>query len=162
PDLHPLRHVLLVPDVQHEFLPQFFPPGALEERRRLYGDSIRRADHVCAISEFTRRTLIDRLGVPPGKVTAVPLAAAAAFRPSRWPPAPPSARAGSGRTHAGCGSRAWRRGAPPSSRRTRGATRPTAPPSPPCESSATATASGRSWRAAAARARRSPRSNDRW
>ncbi len=54
PDLHSLRHVLVVPDIQHEYLPEFFPAGALEERRRLYGDAVRRADHICAISEFTR------------------------------------------------------------------------------------------------------------
>lgn len=75
PDLYPLRHVVMVPDIQHEYHPAFFSEQALEERRRLFGDAIRRADHVCAISEFTRQTLIDRLGVPPAKVTAIPLAA---------------------------------------------------------------------------------------
>ena len=79
PDLHALRHVLVVPDIQHEYLPEFFPGGALEERRRLYGDAIRRADHICAISEFTRRTLIDRLGVEPERVTTIPLAAGRLF-----------------------------------------------------------------------------------
>lgn len=81
PDLHSLRHVLVVPDIQHEYLPEFFPGGALEERRRIYGDAVRRADHICAISEFTRETLIDRLGVDPARVTAIPLAAGAAFGP---------------------------------------------------------------------------------
>jgi glycosyltransferase involved in cell wall biosynthesis len=75
PDVYPLRHVLVVPDIQHEFFPDFFSEQALEERRRLYGDSIRRADHICAISEFTRQTLIERLGVAPDKITAIPLAA---------------------------------------------------------------------------------------
>ncbi|MBS1968258.1 MAG: glycosyltransferase [Chloroflexi bacterium SZAS-1] len=75
PDVYPLRQVLMVPDIQHEFLPEFFSEAALEERRRLYGDAIRRADHICAISEFTRQTLIERLGVAPEKITAIPLAA---------------------------------------------------------------------------------------
>ncbi|MGE3507843.1 MAG: glycosyltransferase [Vicinamibacterales bacterium] len=90
PDLRPLRQVLMVPDIQHEFHPEYFSADALEERRRLYGDAIRRADHICAISEFTRQTLIQRLGVPPEKVTAIPLAAdplftqpAAAIRDAR-------------------------------------------------------------------------------
>ncbi len=83
PDLHALRHVLVVPDIQHEYLPEFFPEGALEERRRLYGDAVRRADHICAISNFTRQTLIDRLGVDPARVTAIPLAAGAVFGPER-------------------------------------------------------------------------------
>jgi glycosyltransferase involved in cell wall biosynthesis len=75
PQLYPLRQVLVVPDIQHEFLPHFFSQEALAERRRLYTESIHRADHICAISEFTRQTLIDRLGVTPAKVTTVHLAA---------------------------------------------------------------------------------------
>jgi glycosyltransferase involved in cell wall biosynthesis len=75
PDLYPLRQVVMVPDIQHEYFPEFFSEQALEERTRLYHDAVRRADHICAISEFTRQTLIDRFGVPPEKVTAIPLAA---------------------------------------------------------------------------------------
>ena len=82
PDLHSLRHVLVVPDIQHEFLPEFFPGGALEERSRIYGDAVRRADHICAISDFTRKTLIERLAVDPARVTAIPLAASAVFGPA--------------------------------------------------------------------------------
>jgi glycosyltransferase involved in cell wall biosynthesis len=80
-DLYPLRHVLVVPDIQHEYLPEFFTPAALAERRRIYTDSARRADHICAISEFTRRTLIEKIGVPAEKVTTVPLAADSIFTP---------------------------------------------------------------------------------
>lgn len=80
-DLYPLANVLVVPDIQHEFFPEFFRPEELEERRRIYRDSIRRARHICAISEFTRQTLIERLGVPPCKVRATPLAADPLFEP---------------------------------------------------------------------------------
>lgn len=82
-DLHPLRHVLLVADIQHEYHPEFFAPDLLRELRALFADGLRRADHVCAISEFTRRTLIDRMGVPAPKVSVTPLAAAEWFRPER-------------------------------------------------------------------------------
>jgi glycosyltransferase involved in cell wall biosynthesis len=85
PDLQPLRHVLIVPDIQHEFFPEFFSEAAVAERQRLYGDSIRRADHICAISEFTRQSLIDRLGTPPERITTVPLAADAIFSPVASP-----------------------------------------------------------------------------
>lgn len=80
PELYPLRHVLKVPDIQHEFLPQFFSAEALDERRRLYGESVRIADHICTGSEFTRRTLMERLGVAPEKISTVPLAADPIFR----------------------------------------------------------------------------------
>jgi glycosyltransferase involved in cell wall biosynthesis len=81
PDLHPLANVLIVPDIQHEYCPEFFPPQDLHERHRLYTDSIRRAAHLCAISEFTRQTLIERLGVAPERVTTTYLAADPLFHP---------------------------------------------------------------------------------
>jgi glycosyltransferase involved in cell wall biosynthesis len=79
PDVQPLPHVLLVPDVQHEYHPEFFSAAALEERRRLFGAALRRARRVLAISEFTRRTLIERLGLPSERVGLAPLAAGPAF-----------------------------------------------------------------------------------
>jgi glycosyltransferase involved in cell wall biosynthesis len=81
PDLYPLANVLVVPDIQHEYCPEFFPTHILGERRRVYTDSIKRADHLCAISKFTRQTLIERLGIPPDRVTATPLAADPLFHP---------------------------------------------------------------------------------
>lgn len=75
PDVYPLRQVLMIPDIQHEFFPEFFGSAAVEERQRLYADAIGRAAHICAISEFTRQTLIERLGVAPERISAIPLAA---------------------------------------------------------------------------------------
>jgi glycosyltransferase involved in cell wall biosynthesis len=80
PDVWPLPQVLMVPDIQHEYCPEFFTPESLDERIRVYRDSIRRATHLTAISEFTRRTLIDKLGVPPERVSTVLLAADPIFR----------------------------------------------------------------------------------
>jgi glycosyltransferase involved in cell wall biosynthesis len=75
PDLTPLANVLIMPDIQHEYCPEFFSPRELEERRRLYTQSAQRAAHICAISEFTRQTLIERLGISPDRVTTTHLAA---------------------------------------------------------------------------------------
>jgi glycosyltransferase involved in cell wall biosynthesis len=85
PEVSQLRHLLMVPDIQHEYLPECFSKEALAERRRIYTDSIRQADHICAISEYTRQTLIERLAVPPEKVTTVLLAADPIFRPTADP-----------------------------------------------------------------------------
>lgn len=81
PDLAPLTNVLIVPDIQHEYCPEFFFPHDLDERRRLYTASAKRASHICAISEFTRQTLIERLGLSPERITTTHLAADAAFQP---------------------------------------------------------------------------------
>jgi glycosyltransferase involved in cell wall biosynthesis len=81
PDFAPLTNVLVMPDIQHEYCPEFFAPRDLDERRRVYTASAMRASHICAISEFTRQTLIERLGIPPERVTTVHLAADTAFHP---------------------------------------------------------------------------------
>jgi glycosyltransferase involved in cell wall biosynthesis len=81
PDLYPLANVLLVPDIQHEYYPEYFSQDELNARRRLYTDSVRRARYLCAISEFTRQTLIDRLGVEPERVSTTHLAADPLFYP---------------------------------------------------------------------------------
>ena len=81
PDVAPLTNVLVMPDIQHEYRPEFFQARELEERRRLYTASAKQAAHVCAISEFTRQTLIQRLGLAPERVTTTHLAADPIFHP---------------------------------------------------------------------------------
>ncbi len=85
PDLRPLRQVLVVPDIQHEYFPEFFSPDALDERRRLYTESAHRADHICAISAFTKQTLVEKLGVAADKITPVLLAADPEFHAAGSP-----------------------------------------------------------------------------
>lgn len=83
PDVYPLKNVLVVPDIQHEFFPQFFEAKVLATRNKNYTDSIHHADHLCAISEFTRQTLIERLDVTPERITTTYLAADPIFNPNR-------------------------------------------------------------------------------
>jgi glycosyltransferase involved in cell wall biosynthesis len=63
--------VITVHDLQHEFYPEFFSATELRHRRRYLPASCAAADHVIAVSEFTRRNAIDRLGVDPGRVTTI-------------------------------------------------------------------------------------------
>ncbi len=73
------RRVITVHDLTFMHFPQFLTSAS----RRYYADQIawavRVADHVLADSRHTRQDLIERLGVPEGKVTAVPLAANPAY-----------------------------------------------------------------------------------
>jgi len=80
-DVAALPNVLIVPDIQHEYYPEFFGPRELKERRWLHTASARRAAHICAISEFTRHTLIERLGIPPDRITTTHPAADPVFHP---------------------------------------------------------------------------------
>lgn len=87
PDMFPFRNVLVFTDLQHEFHPGFFTPEHLEERRRVYGTSLRKAARVIAISEHTRRTVLQLYGLAAETVSVGHLAADPAFAPERWRPA---------------------------------------------------------------------------
>lgn len=65
--------LLTVVDVQHLYHPENIPLAERLFRRASYPGSLRRADHVIAISEFTRSTLVERCGLAAGRVTAIPL-----------------------------------------------------------------------------------------
>src|SRR5262249_21565336 len=61
-------------DLQHEELPELFGRAELAYRKRVYGWTIRRSRIVIAISEHARTTLIERHGLAPDRVRAIPLA----------------------------------------------------------------------------------------
>jgi glycosyltransferase involved in cell wall biosynthesis len=65
--------VVSVMDVQHHELPHMF--SALERRLRAwaYDDAARRADLVVTISQHARQGIVERLGVAPENVRAIPL-----------------------------------------------------------------------------------------
>jgi glycosyltransferase involved in cell wall biosynthesis len=63
--------VVTVHDLQHEFHPEFFASAELRHRRRYLPASCAAADHVIAVSEFTRRGVIDRFGIDAGRVTTI-------------------------------------------------------------------------------------------
>lgn len=65
--------VLTVADVQHLFHPENMARFDRIFRPAIYPYSMRRAEHLIAISEFTRRTVIDRCGIAPDAITAVHL-----------------------------------------------------------------------------------------
>jgi len=60
-------------------------PGMLKYLQTVVPRSIERADHVIAISETTRADLVDLYGVPPEKVSAIPLGVDPRFSTGRTP-----------------------------------------------------------------------------
>ncbi len=80
-DMYPLKNVLVVHDLQHEYHPEFFSPEVLEERTRVFGESIRRADHLIAVSEYTRQTVLERYAIAPERIDTVHEAADPIFCP---------------------------------------------------------------------------------
>jgi glycosyltransferase involved in cell wall biosynthesis len=65
--------VLTAVDVQYLFHPEHFGLFDRTFRPRVYPRSLATAHHVVAISEFTKRTLVEACGVASEKVTAIPL-----------------------------------------------------------------------------------------
>lgn len=76
-------------DIQHEFFPGFFNPAELAYRRIVYRAGVRRCQIVITISEHARRTIIERMNLPPGKVRSIHLG----LDHDRFTPAPPGAEA---------------------------------------------------------------------
>ena len=62
-----------VHDLQHELYPEFFSRAELAYRRLVYGRTIAGSRIVIAISEHARSTLIQRYGLDPERVVAIPL-----------------------------------------------------------------------------------------
>jgi glycosyltransferase involved in cell wall biosynthesis len=73
PRVCPVPAVITVFDLQHEYYPEFFTENELRHRRHFYPESCALADHIVAISEFTRKSVTERYGVEPDRVSAVPL-----------------------------------------------------------------------------------------
>ncbi len=61
-------HVVTLLDVQHRDLPAMFSRAERYYRSVAYDRTARRADRVVTISEFAQRSIVDRLGVPAGRI----------------------------------------------------------------------------------------------
>ena len=85
-DLEPknidIPSVVLVPDIQQEFYPQFFSREELRHRQLTVKPSCQLAGAVITLSEFSRKTLVDKYHLDPDKVHVVYSAAGKNFDPS--------------------------------------------------------------------------------
>ena len=68
-------------DISFERHPEFFGPRSLVRDRLLIRDAARRATKVIAVSETSRRDLIELWGVHPDRVVAIPNGVSPLFRP---------------------------------------------------------------------------------
>jgi glycosyltransferase involved in cell wall biosynthesis len=66
--------VVSLNDVQHHELPEFFSAPERWFRRFAYDRAARRADEVLTLSEHARGQIVERLGIAPERVTAIPCA----------------------------------------------------------------------------------------
>jgi glycosyltransferase involved in cell wall biosynthesis len=67
------RRVVTLMDIQHHELPHLFSLAERRFRSWAYDDAARKADAVITISQHAREGIVERLGIPSERVTAVPL-----------------------------------------------------------------------------------------
>jgi glycosyltransferase involved in cell wall biosynthesis len=73
--------VVTVHDLGYLHVPESFPAGLRLALRVLVARSVARAARVITDSEFSRRDIAARFGLPPAAIAVIPLAASARFRP---------------------------------------------------------------------------------
>lgn len=64
--------VVVMPDIQHEFYPNFFPRQVRRARRSMYANSAMKATRVVTLSEYSRSLICSYYGLPGDRVLVVP------------------------------------------------------------------------------------------
>lgn len=70
----PIPTVITIPDIQQEYYPEFFTSAELRERALMYRPSCQEATAVITISNFSKRCMVEKYGLPPEKVHCIYLA----------------------------------------------------------------------------------------
>lgn len=70
---HDALVVLTIADIQQEYFPQFFSKESLEQRRCTYRISAEKSNHIIAISEFTKKSLVELYGISEAKISVTHL-----------------------------------------------------------------------------------------
>ncbi len=81
PPLCPSRVVVSVHDIAYERYPHFFPPSVVAQFRVCVPLAVRHSAAVLTLSEFSRRDIVRRYGVPEDKIVVAPCAADPSFQP---------------------------------------------------------------------------------
>jgi glycosyltransferase involved in cell wall biosynthesis len=89
PTLPGAHTVLTIHDLAFEVHPEETMPGMLGYLKSAVPRSARRADAIIAVSEATRRDLVDRYGLPPEKISVIPHGVSSRFSPLSSLPSPP-------------------------------------------------------------------------
>jgi|GEM_PF-1956400 glycosyltransferase involved in cell wall biosynthesis len=69
-----VQHYVTILDLQHEYLSDNFSPQELARRRESMANIIKTAHHIFAISEYTKKTLIEKCSIAEEKISVTPLA----------------------------------------------------------------------------------------
>ena len=76
---------VMMPDIQHEFFPEFFDANVLKWRKETYAPTARNADVLFTLSEHAKATIVETYGAPADKVLPIHLDADDEFRAAASP-----------------------------------------------------------------------------
>jgi len=85
PEFMGFPNILSFTDLQHLTYPQFFSKKEVEERDRLYKNSVDSASKILCISDFTKNDLLSKWKVPANKLETVHLSASSLVRLAHIP-----------------------------------------------------------------------------
>jgi glycosyltransferase involved in cell wall biosynthesis len=68
-----------MPDIQHEYYPEFFDPSILRWRIEHYGQSAEKCSAILTLSDYSKKTIVQKYNVPEEKVHAIHLDASEEF-----------------------------------------------------------------------------------
>jgi glycosyltransferase involved in cell wall biosynthesis len=80
PKYRRLNSVLTFLDMQHEYYPQFFSPSEMEFRKEHFEPSAKAATRIIAISEHTKKNLVERFNILAEKIDVVYIGYGPEFR----------------------------------------------------------------------------------
>lgn len=70
-----VKIITTIYDLQHEYFPENFSKENLKYRKKEYQYTIENSDHIIAISDYTKKTIIEKYKINPNKITTIHLAA---------------------------------------------------------------------------------------
>lgn len=74
--------IVTIPDIQHEFYPEYFSIDELSLRKSYIQPSCELATEIITISDFSKQTFVKKLGIDPSKIHVIHLAAGDNFSQS--------------------------------------------------------------------------------
>ncbi|NTF33470.1 glycosyltransferase [Rhizobium skierniewicense] len=74
PDFPLQRQVFVIPDIQHEYFPDFFPKDVLASRRRAFADALSRGGAIATMTDHSRNTMVSNAWTMTDDVFLMPAA----------------------------------------------------------------------------------------
>lgn len=68
-----VKTVSIIYDIQHEYYELFFAPGEMNYRKRVFGEICKKTDAIICISEYTKKTFLEKYDYPPEKAYVIPI-----------------------------------------------------------------------------------------